>query len=114
MLGILQPQRIENAGGRIRAAGYHLTKRLRGRRPEDGSQALLREHRQLFQGEPAHQQGLKADRQLAPQRGVDVRGTMQEMGAAKSPRKCEQRARRSVIAAPVLGSSRIENEVRVA
>ena len=73
VLGILQTQRIEGPGGGLGAAGKDVVEQPGDLGAEHRAQPVFGERGQLFQREAPGQQHLEADRDLASERGVEMR-----------------------------------------
>ena len=111
---ILQTQRVERARRCLTAGGDNLTEQFGDALTEQRFETATDKAREFLKRQPADQQCLEADRNLALQRPGDIQGAMQQIGDPQVAVKFEQRAGRTVVADPSLGPGGIEDQIGVA
>ena len=111
---ILQAQGVERAYGCLVAGSDDLAEQLRDTLTEQRREPAVDKAEEFLERQPAEQQRLETDRDLALQRAGELQGAMQQIGDPETSLKLEQGAGRAVLADPSLGSGGIEDQIGVA
>jgi hypothetical protein len=111
---VLQAQRIERATRCLAAGSDHLAEQLGDTLTERRREPAVDNAEELLERQPANQQRLETDRDLALQWPSEAQCAMQQIGDPEASLKLEQSAGRAIVADSSLGPTGVEDQIGVA